>query len=180
MVGFEGSYEVSNLGRVRSLDRVKECKHWDHYNGRIIKEMRRFRGQVLRPGPQSPSGHLSVAIGKGNSRLVHALVLEAFVGPCPDGRECCHADDNPSNNRLDNLRWGTRSDNLLDAVRNGKKPVGERSPRAKLRTHDVQGIKARLKADSRRGVLACLGREYRISWAVIRDIRDGKTWKSVQ
>jgi hypothetical protein len=54
------------------------------------------------------------------------LVLEAFAGPRPDGMDALHRDDNPTNNRFDNLRWGTRSDNLFDAVRNGGKARGEK------------------------------------------------------
>jgi hypothetical protein len=96
VLGFEGFYEVSNQGQVR--------------NART--------GRVLRPGP-SNFGHLSVVLGRGNTRMVHALVLEAFVGPRPKGKESCHFDGNPANNRLENLRWGTRSENNLDAVRHG-------------------------------------------------------------
>lgn len=58
------------------------------------------------------SGHVSVAVGKGNSRQVHALVLLAFVGPYPAGCEILHLDGNPTNNTLTNLRYGTRSENL--------------------------------------------------------------------
>jgi len=65
------------------------------------------------------SGHLTVACGKGNSRYVHILVLEAFVGPTPKGKECLHANDVPWDNRWDNLRWGTRSENLIEAYANG-------------------------------------------------------------
>jgi hypothetical protein len=51
--------------------------------------------------------------------LVHRLVLLAFVGPAPEGMEGCHWDDDPLNNHLSNLRWGTPGDNGLDCVRNG-------------------------------------------------------------
>jgi hypothetical protein len=47
------------------------------------------------------------------------LVLEAFVGPCPDGLEACHWDDDPTNNRLSNLRWDTSIANKRDMARNG-------------------------------------------------------------
>jgi hypothetical protein len=73
------------------------------------------------------SGHLSVAIGKGNSRQVHQLVLEAFVGPCPEGYEVLHLNHEPSDNRLVNLKYGTRSENVrMDyavGARNGSRPA---------------------------------------------------------
>jgi transposase len=57
--------------------------------------------------------------GKSYWRFIHSLVLEAFVGPCPEGMEACHRDDNPSNNCLDNLRWDTHIGNCEDRTRNG-------------------------------------------------------------
>ncbi len=61
----------------------------------------------------------------GNVRQVHRLVLEAFVGPCPPGQQCRHLNDIPSDNRLENLRWGTPKENGEDRVRNGGAVWGE-------------------------------------------------------
>jgi hypothetical protein len=103
--GYEGRYQVSDLGRVRSLDhRVRLVCHG-------VETTRLSPGRLLKPG-RSRSGHVSVAIGKGNSRLVHQLVLEAFVGPRPKGAESLHLNHDPKDNRLSNLRYGTRSENL--------------------------------------------------------------------
>ena len=123
VIGYEGLYEVSDHGRVRSLDRVQTYCRIDQYSGRNLTVVRKHRGRMLRPG-RMPRGHLSVALGKGNSICVHVLVLEAFVGPCPPNHECCHDDDVPDHNVLSNLRWGTRSDNLHDAIRNGRRKYG--------------------------------------------------------
>lgn len=99
-----GCHEVSTTGSVRS---------WT--NGK-------WPGRRPFPFPQkptpTPAGHLQVRV-HGKTRLVHRLVLEAFVGPCPPGHECCHRDGDPSNNCLDNLYWGTRSDNVRDAIQHG-------------------------------------------------------------
>jgi hypothetical protein len=57
--------------------------------------------------------------GARRDALVHHLVLEAFVGPQPPGAEGCHWNDDPTDNRLENLRWDTRSANQFDSVRNG-------------------------------------------------------------
>jgi hypothetical protein len=112
VVDFEGSYEVSDHGRVRSVDRVVRDR---------IGRVRTFPGQIRTLTPQ-PRGHLQVGLwldNKLHQKLVHHLVLGAFVGPCPPGKEGCHWDDNPANNYPDNLRWGTRSENMLDRDRNG-------------------------------------------------------------
>lgn len=174
VVGHEGAYEVSDLGRVRSLDRVERYERIDQYSGRIITVCRQHKGRLLRPGPND-SGHLTVVLGRGNTRQVHALVLEAFVGPCPDGHECCHGDDVPFHNALDNLRWGTRSDNLHDAVRNGGKLIGDLAPRSKLRARDIPTI----RAATGRGCIAKLARDLGVNEATIRQVRYGKSWKHV-
>ena len=112
--GHEGSYQVSDAGDVRSLDRdvFFAASHKSRAYARSTK------GRMLRPGRMS-SGHVSVALGRNNSRCVHELVLLAFVGPPPEGHECRHLNGNPADNRLENLRWGTRSENIRDAVSHG-------------------------------------------------------------
>jgi len=104
--GYEGQYQISTLGNVRSFRRSVAPK-------------------LLKPG-RMPQGHLSVALGRNNSQCVHKLVLLAFVGPAPYKHECRHLNGNPSDNRLENLRWGTRSENILDAVRHGTWMTPER------------------------------------------------------
>lgn len=79
-------------------------------------------------------------------RYVHRLVLEAFVGPCPDGMECLHADFDTANNRASNLRWGTHLENIGDGVRQGRHSHGERHPAAKLNESAVRTIR-RLAAE---------------------------------
>lgn len=114
--GFEGRYQVSDLGRVRSLPRrVRLVAHG-------IETSRLATGKLLRPGP-TRSGHLTVAVGRGNSRLVHQLVLEAFVGPRPEGMEVLHLNHQPTDNRLANLRYGTRSENLRMDYAAGRRRV---------------------------------------------------------
>jgi len=109
VVGYEGLYEVSDQGHVRSVERV------DSYG-------RHRKTRVLKPN-KNGSGHYQVRLyrnGRSESySYVHRLVLEAFVGPCPEGMVGCHYDDVKEHNRLENLRWGTSSSNRFDAVRNG-------------------------------------------------------------
>lgn len=108
VVGFEGLYEVSSEGRVRSLDRNVRGRHG----------MRRISGVLLRPGIAS-NDYPTVAIGRGNTRTVHSLVAAAFIGPCPIGQEVRHRDGNRRNPRADNLRYGTRGQNIADAILSG-------------------------------------------------------------
>lgn len=112
--GYEGRYQVSTFGRVRSLDRVEMRKHghggcaeW-HYKGKILSAR------------QKESGHLNVCLGANNTKKVHRLVLETFVGPSPVGMECLHIDGNPTNNHIENLRWGTRIENRADIRRHAQ------------------------------------------------------------
>lgn len=112
VVGYEGLYEVSDLGRVRGLDRV-------HDNGR--GHLRRLRGRVLKT-TALPSGHLYIALcreGVARTARVHRVVLEGFVGPCPSGMQGCHWDGDPTNNTVSNLRWDTPKANQQDAIRHG-------------------------------------------------------------
>lgn len=102
VVGYVGRYEVSDHGRVRNTQtgviRVLS-----------VGRSRRSRGRCQVDWKTG---------GRKEHFLVHHLVLEAFVGPRPEGAHACHRDDNPSDNRLENLYWGTPEDNMADKVRN--------------------------------------------------------------
>lgn len=92
------NYEVSDHGRVRRGNRILKTRSDDKW------------GYV----------RISLRMREGVRKMrVHRLVLMAFVGPCPDGRECCHKDGNPANNHVSNLYWGTKSDNIRDCIRHG-------------------------------------------------------------
>lgn len=109
VVGWEGLYEVSNTGLVRSLDRMV----WNGFATYC------WKGRLLRGHSGGrPAVNLQYRDRKRGVQ-VGVLVLEAFVGPRPEGTNCCHWDGNPKNNCVSNLRWDTQSANLLDAVRHG-------------------------------------------------------------
>lgn len=105
VVGHEGLYEVSNRGHVRSVAGAQSLGG------------RRLSGKVLKPRP-TPKGYLRVQI-RGCDYYIQRLVLEAFVGPCPEGMEACHHDSDRSNNWVSNLRWDTRLGNCQDIVARG-------------------------------------------------------------
>jgi HNH endonuclease/NUMOD4 motif len=115
--GHEDAYEVSDLGRVRSLPRtIMRC------NGRPLQR----QGMVLQGRPDT-SGHIAVTLTGRVERLVHQLVMEAFVGPRPEGLEVRHLDGHHRNNQLANLEYGTHAENMRDRVRHGRQ--GRRAPR---------------------------------------------------
>lgn len=115
VVGYEGRYEVSSLGRIRSLD-------WSYT--RADGAQCHHKGRMLNP-TITPQGYSALGLSHPSSTrqrryLLHPLILSAFVGPRPDGMDACHDDGNPRNNTLANLRWDTRSANCYDRVRHGR------------------------------------------------------------
>ncbi len=129
--GYEGIYQASTLGRIRSLDRP--LYSINHYTGEPFKRI--MKGRILKPGAFCKSGHLSVVLGRGtNGKPVHKLITLTFIGPTPIGMEILHNNDNPTDNRLSNLRFGTRTENILDVFYQGK-------PWRKLTIDDVESIR---------------------------------------
>lgn len=158
--GFEGAYEVSDQGRVRSLARTitQLSRGGTPYE-------RHIPACVLRPGPQMRCGHLSVVLGRGNSRCVHELVLLAFVGPRPEKHEARHLNGLESDNRLCNLVWDTRGNNTRDK----KWHKGART--YKLRPPAVREIKDFLREGVRGADIA---RRFGVSESVISHIKHGR------
>lgn len=105
--GYEGFYQVSNLGRVRSMDRYVNGNH-------ITCDFQFMKGKIRKP-VQDKLGYLRVSLRKNGSYkayLIHRLVAEAFI-PNPDNLPCVnHKDENPGNPRVDNLEWCTVDYNL--------------------------------------------------------------------
>lgn len=110
--GYVGHYQVSDAGRARSL-----CHKWGPRPAPKILKQHAGSGRA---------GHRYVQVGLTDGhRSVHVLVLLAFRGPCPEGQEACHENDDATDNRLVNLRWDTPEANRADARRNGRQPMGE-------------------------------------------------------
>lgn len=158
--------------RVDIAGDVWSCRIVGHRNG-MSSTWRKLRPRKI------TGGRYQVALHDGTGRvdrLVHHLVLEAFVGPCPPGMEACHWDGDPSNNALSNLRWDTHQSNMDDKSRHGTVARGEMIPRAKLTEDIVRSI----RDDIRSGVDRKTVREkYSLSAVHLGKIVNRKLWNHV-
>jgi hypothetical protein len=178
IVRFE-NYEVSDFGRCRSLERIvksydrkRNCYAKRHYPGTTLNPVRRY-SEYNRVKSLDVTLYMD---GERYHRKVHRLVLEAFVGPCPDGMECAHADGDPSNNHLDNLRWATHVENCRDRVLHGTESIGVRNPAAKLDEESVRQIRMMASLFS----AVELGDVFGVSKYAIADVLSGNTWSHVE
>lgn len=159
--GWDGLYEVSDLGRVRSLDRTVPHR----YSGQVT-----LRGRVLRQCPSPPFGYLLVNLSAGGierTRYVHQLVAEAFHGPRPAGNEVRHGPGGMLDNSAANLCWGTPVANAQDKNRDGT--VYQRARTVCPRRHPL--VEPNLHAaTARKGHRECLACSRAMSY--IRHARD--------
>lgn len=170
VVGWEGLYEVSSLGRLRSIARtIVQGSRW---GGTISYEK---RGAVLRPG-RTPGGYRTVNLYDNNRRYctyVHALVLEAFVGPRPSGSQVRHLNGVDAGDGLANLAYGTPTENCADKKRHGTQTFGETHGTHRLTEAEVRGIRAAP------GFHKDIAARYGICKGHVGDIRARKYWKHV-
>ena len=161
--GYEGKYQASTEGRIRSLD--YEVGGKNHYSGKPFT--RTIPGRILRPGRYCKTGHVSVVLGRGtDGKPVHQLVMRTFVGEPPLGMEVLHINGNPKDNRLENLRYGTRTENILDVYKQG-------GVWRKLSTDDVYAIRFGLFCGMK-GI--DLARAFDVSPSVISSLQIGRTF----
>jgi hypothetical protein len=167
MPGYEGLYEVSDQGRVRSLERF--------YMRRGYKV--RVRERILRHGV-NPSGYYHVALhqkGHQKSYLIHRLVFVAFCGPIPDGYEINHKDGEKSNNSPYNLEVVTRSENERHAYR----ALGVQAARGEQRSNLTEQQAAMIKHLAMNGAMTQrrIGKMFGVSQTCVSDIKLGRRWK---
>ena len=157
---FEGRHEVSNLGRVRSLPRTVM-----RTGGKILT----VKGRVMKPFlNKGYPRYTFTQDGKFVYKFAHQLVMLCFVGPCPEGQEVRHKNDNREDCRLSNLEYGTRSQNIADCKRNG----GFRNGASHLTDDIVREIYNRPLTELGRELAA----EFKVSIGTISAIRSGKAW----
>lgn len=164
--GWEDRYQVSDKGNVRSKKR-KIIQHGSErtVGGNIIAQNPNQGGRLL----------VNLWIGKEIHRMqAHRLVLFAFEGPCPKGMECCHNNGDHTDNRRENLRWDTPSNNQMDRVLHGTSNRGERCGTHKLKEAEVQLIRRLLKAE----ILSQykIAKMFKVSRSTIEMIKHKKRW----
>lgn len=173
VVGWEGSYEVSNRGRVRTITR----------NVRVRGGVRLAKSQLLK---EDRSGRYSyVNLWRNNVKVrrgIHQLVLRMFVGRCPSGKETCHDNGNCRDNRLENLRYGTRKENLNDRHRHGTMTKGQHHGAATMTDAKAIEIKKTHAAllngakKLRNGELVQLAGKFNTTTGIIGSIVRGDRW----
>jgi hypothetical protein len=167
------------INRCIYCEDIKEIVGFDSYyiskDGRIWS-CRRNRWLTL--CPSSRNDYLCVYLYKNGKRIfksVHRLVLETFIGPCPDGMECCHNDGNPKNNKLDNLRWDTKISNQSDRKKHGTDNYARGEQISKLTEQDVRMIIYMYK--TKKFIQQEIADVYNISRTTVSGIIRKKSWK---
>jgi NUMOD4 motif len=165
--GYEGLYEVSDLGRVWSVRR------WCDASQPGLR--RQCGGKFLSQGLRN--GYPSVVLFQDGQRKpwnVHVLVAAAFIGPCPPGQEVRHGPAGKLDPSLPNICYGTRSQNHLDKRRDGTSRCGEENNKAVLTRQDVIDIRSRSTEST-----AVLARAYGVNWSTVDRVRKRQTWQHV-
>jgi NUMOD4 motif/HNH endonuclease len=164
VVGYEGTYSVSDMGRVRSEPRIIARKDGVpmSFRGRIMKQTAGRGGYLY--------VYLSLNCTERNA-LVAGLVAAAFIGPKPEGMDVCHNDGKRTANAAKNLRYDTRAGNFADKIVHGTASRGESHPRAKLTNADVMAI----RRDPRENRF--VARDYGVESGTIKGIKARLTWR---
>lgn len=169
--GYEGIYQVSNLGNVRSLDRVITRK-----NGKKLA----IKGQLMKLHLDH-RGYLRLNLrhlGKDKNSKIHRLVAQAFL-PNPHNKpQVNHLNGDKLDNNVCNLEWCTQNENIEHAFANGLMRVGEKHGNSRLSSDQVVSIKQLLK--QRENSITDIARKFNVGISTIHDIKSGKQWKSVE
>jgi hypothetical protein len=158
VVGWEEYYEISNSGNLRSVERTVSIGG---------TKRRRFAGQA-RKTKVNHQGYQQFSLsrdGKASYPYAHRLVMEAFVGPVPDGQGVNHKDGVKTNNQLNNLEYVTQKENIHHAMRTGLfDNRGEKHGMSRLSDAAVEELRALRRAGLS---YAKLGRAYGFATASI-------------
>lgn len=138
-----------------------------------------YRNRFMTP-EITRGGYCMLCIGTPARKMyVHRLVLEAFRGKPKPGQEGRHMDGNTQNNALTNLRWGSRSRNMRDKRRHGTDNRGERHPKVKLTTSQVNQLRRSYKRDPYYGFIADWSARLNVSRTAVSWAVHNRSWKHI-
>jgi hypothetical protein len=164
VIGYESYYMVSDLGNIKSLDRIDRFNR--KYNGRTLKQKKTRYGYS--------EVDLSIS-GKSKTVKIHRLVAELFIPNSENKSQVNHKNGIKTDNRAANLEWCTPKENVNHGIETGLiKRKGEENPCSKLTRREVQEI--RQKYSSGNYSQRALAKEYSVNQRVIWDIVNNKKW----
>lgn len=172
--GFPG-YRVGNDGSVWSRHARGRMKGHSMEGERLTSVWRRLRVPPTGKG-KYPTANLQ-RDGVAIAAAVHRLILAAFVGPCPAGFVCRHRDGDSTNNRLENLTWGTPKQNEADKKIHGTQPMGDGHYKSKLTAAKVKELRRRHASGER---VCSLAREAGVTSSAISMAISGRSWAHVE
>lgn len=159
VIGYEDVYQVSNLGRVKR-----------------IKKSQGAKVRILTLSQRKTNKYLVVCLSQNNkskTHYVHRLVLKAFIGKPSRGSQCCHKNGDPTNNRVENLYWGSIDENALDRIKHGTSLQGTLNPNSKLTAYQVREIRVA------NGTHAKIAKKYGVARRTIGRIKAREIWKHI-
>jgi len=160
ITGFESTHEVSSCGEVRRKERILiNCngvsRRWPAADLKVTTKSNGYR-------------HITLTNEDGSAKTIHIhrMVLQSFIGPCPDGFEALHSDGDKSNNALSNLRWGTHSENCEDRSRHGSSGKVLSFEKAEA----IRAMKGRLTQKQ-------IAEKFGVSQCLVSSVQLGRIWK---
>jgi hypothetical protein len=157
---YEGLYKISNYGRIKRLIGYRCRKE------RILKATKRNKNIP----------HLRIDLCKNTIKrtyFIHHLVLQTFIGICPAGMEACHNDGNAKNNFIENLRYDTHKNNMLDSIKHGTRARGIKNNKAKFNNNQILEIRlSNLK-------IIELAKKFNVDRHTISRIKHKQTWNHI-
>ena len=166
VVGYEGLYQVSNMGNVRSYPKITKAGFPNKIKGKVLKTTMGF-------------SYLYVQLCKQNVKVLsnHILVAKVFCENPNNKPFVNHKNGIKTDNRATNLEWVTASENSQHAIMIGLTPIGEDKNNAKLKNDDVRAI--RKEYDRKIGSVLKIAKKYGVKKDVIKDILRGKTYRRI-